>query len=300
MRKGSRCTISGAAPSTSRSSRFKAAFSTSRRPAATPISAAKTSTSGSSTSLPRNSRKKHGIDLRKDRMALQRLREAAEKAKHELSSSLETEINIPFIASGPTGPLHLERTMKRSELEILTRDLVDRTISACRTRARRRQAHRQGDRSGRAGRRHDANAGGAEGGEGAVRPRPAQGGQSRRGGGGRRGNPRRRARRRDRRGAAARRDAAVDRRRNRRRRVHQADPAQHHRPDRKERDLHDQRRQPVVRADPRAAGRARDGRRQPQPGALRAHRHPARAARRAQDSGHLPHRRQRHSLGRSE
>jgi molecular chaperone DnaK len=52
----------------------------------------------------------NGIDLRKDRMALQRLKEAAEKAKHELSSSLETEINIPFIAVGPSGgPLHLER-----------------------------------------------------------------------------------------------------------------------------------------------------------------------------------------------
>src|SRR6185436_15210670 len=73
----------------------------------------------------------HGIDLRKDRMALQRLREAAEKAKHELSSSLETEINIPFIASGSSGPLHLERAMKRSDLEILTSDLVERTIQSC-------------------------------------------------------------------------------------------------------------------------------------------------------------------------
>jgi molecular chaperone DnaK len=74
----------------------------------------------------------NGVDLRSDRMALQRLREAAEKAKHELSSSLETEINIPFIATGPSGPLHLERTMKRNELEMLTRDLVERTLEACR------------------------------------------------------------------------------------------------------------------------------------------------------------------------
>jgi molecular chaperone DnaK len=74
----------------------------------------------------------HGFDLRRDRMALQRLREAAEKAKHELSSSLETEINIPFIASGPGGPLHLERSMKRSEIEILTGDLIERTVQACR------------------------------------------------------------------------------------------------------------------------------------------------------------------------
>jgi molecular chaperone DnaK len=73
-----------------------------------------------------------GVDLRKDRTSLQRLREAAEKAKHELSSSLETEINVPFIASGPNGPMHLERTLKRSELEILTADLVDRTLASCR------------------------------------------------------------------------------------------------------------------------------------------------------------------------
>ncbi|MEZ4226028.1 MAG: molecular chaperone DnaK [Polyangiaceae bacterium] len=77
-------------------------------------------------------KEEHGIDLKTDRMALQRLKEAAEKAKHELSSSLETEINIPFIATGSAGPLHLERAMKRSELEILTRDLVDRTIDSCR------------------------------------------------------------------------------------------------------------------------------------------------------------------------
>ncbi len=73
----------------------------------------------------------HGPDLRKDRVALQRLKEAAEKAKHELSSSLETSINIPFVATGPSGPLHLERTLKRSELEIITASLVARTIQAC-------------------------------------------------------------------------------------------------------------------------------------------------------------------------
>jgi molecular chaperone DnaK len=76
---------------------------------------------------------KNGVDLRKERSALQRLREAAEKAKHELSSSLETEVNIPFIASGGSGPLHLERTFKRNELESLTRDLIERTTAACKT-----------------------------------------------------------------------------------------------------------------------------------------------------------------------
>ncbi|HMI84446.1 MAG TPA: molecular chaperone DnaK [Polyangiaceae bacterium] len=73
----------------------------------------------------------NGVDLRKDRMALQRLREAAEKVKHELSSSIETQVNLPFISAGKAGPLHLERTMKRSELELLTSDLVSRTIDAC-------------------------------------------------------------------------------------------------------------------------------------------------------------------------
>jgi len=76
--------------------------------------------------------RQHRIDLRRDRMALQRLKEAAEKAKHELSSSLETEINIPFIAVGPGGgPLHLERTLRRNELELLCADLIERTIEAC-------------------------------------------------------------------------------------------------------------------------------------------------------------------------
>ncbi len=75
---------------------------------------------------------RNGVDLRQNRMSLQRLREAAEKAKHELSSSLETEVNIPFITTGKSGPLHLERALKRSELEIMTADLVERTLDACR------------------------------------------------------------------------------------------------------------------------------------------------------------------------
>src|SRR5277367_2622801 len=74
-----------------------------------------------------------GVDLRKDRMALQRLKEAAEKAKHELSSALETEINIPFITVGPGGgPLHLERTLRRNELEVMVAPLIERTIVCCR------------------------------------------------------------------------------------------------------------------------------------------------------------------------
>ncbi|MBW2456259.1 MAG: molecular chaperone DnaK [Deltaproteobacteria bacterium] len=74
----------------------------------------------------------NGVDLRKDMMALQRIKEASEKAKHELSSSLETDVNLPFIAVGEDNtPLHLERTIKRNELEMLCGDLVDRTIDQC-------------------------------------------------------------------------------------------------------------------------------------------------------------------------
>jgi molecular chaperone DnaK len=74
----------------------------------------------------------HGVELRQDRMALQRLKEWAEKAKQELSSSLQTEINIPFIAvSASGGPLHLERALRRSELEILCEDLIERTMEVC-------------------------------------------------------------------------------------------------------------------------------------------------------------------------
>jgi molecular chaperone DnaK len=73
-----------------------------------------------------------GVDLRKDRMALQRLKEASEKAKHELSSAIETEINIPFITVGPNGgPLHLERTLRRNELEVMVAPLIERTIACC-------------------------------------------------------------------------------------------------------------------------------------------------------------------------
>jgi len=74
----------------------------------------------------------HSIDLRQNRLALQRLREAAERAKHELSSSLETELNLPFIATTPAGPAHVQRVLKRAELERLVGDLVESTLEPCR------------------------------------------------------------------------------------------------------------------------------------------------------------------------
>ncbi|MDO8490145.1 MAG: molecular chaperone DnaK [bacterium] len=73
-----------------------------------------------------------GIDLSKDQLALQRLKEAAEKAKHELSSATETEINQPFITSDANGPKHLVVRMTRSKLEELVSDLVDKTLIPCR------------------------------------------------------------------------------------------------------------------------------------------------------------------------
>ncbi len=68
----------------------------------------------------------NGIDLRADKMALQRLKEAAEKAKMELSSTTQTNINLPFISAGATGPLHLDYTLSRAEFERITKDLLDR------------------------------------------------------------------------------------------------------------------------------------------------------------------------------
>lgn len=73
-------------------------------------------------------KKETGIDVSKDPLALQRLDEAAEKAKHELSSTSETEVNIPFISSGPEGPQHLLMKMTRAKLEELAREYVDRSI----------------------------------------------------------------------------------------------------------------------------------------------------------------------------
>lgn len=74
----------------------------------------------------------HGIDLRNDKMALQRLKEAAEKAKIELSSSTQTIINLPFITADATGPKHIELTLTRAKFNELTHDLVDRTINIMR------------------------------------------------------------------------------------------------------------------------------------------------------------------------
>ena len=77
--------------------------------------------------------KDQGIDLRKDRMALQRLKEASERAKIELSTVMQTEINLPFVTADASGPKHLAMTLSRSKLEQLTSALIARTVEPCRT-----------------------------------------------------------------------------------------------------------------------------------------------------------------------
>ncbi|MCJ7507518.1 MAG: molecular chaperone DnaK [candidate division Zixibacteria bacterium] len=76
-------------------------------------------------------KKTNGIDLRKDRMALQRLKEAGEKAKCELSTTLQTNINLPFITADASGPRHLDLTLTRAKLEQLVEDLIQRTVGPC-------------------------------------------------------------------------------------------------------------------------------------------------------------------------
>ena len=76
-------------------------------------------------------KKESGIDLRGDRLALQRLKEAAEKAKIELSSATQTDVNLPFITADTTGPKHLNIKLTRAKLESLVEDLIDRTVEPC-------------------------------------------------------------------------------------------------------------------------------------------------------------------------
>ena len=122
------CSTSAAARSTSASSTSATAWSRSARRRATRTSAATTSTGASSTTWPTSSRSDNGIDLRSDPQALQRLFEAAEKAKVELSSVTQTTINLPFITADASGPKHLITTLMRSTFEQITADLVERCL----------------------------------------------------------------------------------------------------------------------------------------------------------------------------
>ena len=242
-------------------------------------------------------RKEQGIDLRKDKLALQRLKEAAEKAKIELSSSKETEINLPFITADASGPKHLVMKLTRAKLESLVDDLISKTLDPCRAALK--------DAGVTAGEIDEVILVGGmtrmpkvietvktvlRQGAGPQR-QPRRGGGDRRGGAGRGAEGRRQGR------AAARRDPAVARHRDAGRRVHPADRAQHDDPDQEEPGVLDRRRQPERGDHQGLPGRARDGGRQQAAGQLRPDRHPAGAARRAADRGDVRHRRQRHRLG---
>ena len=165
-------------------------------------------------------KKQYGIDLRKDTMALQRLQEACEKAKKELSSAQSTDLNLPFITADANGPKHLQMTITRAKLEQLIDHLIERCRGPVQQAMKDCALHAEGHRRSRAGGRLDPRAEGAAGRQGDVRRQgAAQGRESRRGRGrGRRDPGRRVGRRRERRPPVGR-DAAFAGHRN---------PGRHH------------------------------------------------------------------------
>ena len=233
-------------------------------------------------------KKEHGIDLRKDQMALQRLKEAAERAKKDLSQQATTDINLPFITADASGPKHLQMSLTRSKFEQLVDHLIEQlprpgAEGPGRTPSYKPSRHRRGG----AGRRHDAHAEGAAAGQGDLRQGRPQGRQPRRGGGRRRRHPGGAAAAGQQVGrAAAGRDAAVAGHRDPGRRADQADRAQHDDPDDEEADLLDGGGQPAGRDDQRLPGRERDRQQPEQPAAGRVQPggHSAGAARRCRRS----------------
>ena len=239
-------------------------------------------------------RKDQGIDLRNDRMALQRLKEAAEKAKCELSTSMETDINLPFITADQSGPKHLNIKLTRAKLEALCGDLLDRLDRAVRDGAARRRPVGARHRRGHPGRRHDAHAGGAGAGEEAVRQGAPQGRQPGRGRRHRRRDPGRSPQGRRQGRPAARRYAAFAGHRDAGWRLHQADREEHDHPDQEEPDVLDRGGQSDGSDDPRLPGRARNGERQQAARPVRSDRDPPGAAWPAAGRGDVRHRRERH------
>ncbi len=244
-------------------------------------------------------KKEHGVDLTLDKMALQRLKEAAEKAKIELSSSQQTEINQPFISMDkkPGQPLHLVMKLTRAKLESLVGDLIKNSIKPCQA-ALKDAGLSNGDidevvlvggmtrmpkvieevtkffgKEPHKGVNPDeVVALGA-----AIQAGVLQGDVK---------------------------DVVLldvtplsPRHRDAGRRVHPPDRPQHHDPDQEVADLLDRRRQPERRDDPGLPGRTRNGGRQQDAGPVQPGRDPAGAARHAADRGDLRHRRQRHRLG---
>ncbi len=124
-------------------------------------------------------KKEQGIDLRKDQMALQRLKEAAEKAKKDLSFQAQADINLPFITADASGPKHLTMAITRAQFEKLTDSPLRALPRARADGAQGRQAQAGGGRRGRPGRRLDPHAQGAADRQGDLRQGAAQGGQPR-------------------------------------------------------------------------------------------------------------------------
>jgi molecular chaperone DnaK len=120
-------------------------------------------------------KKEQGVDLSKDVLALQRLKEAAEKAKIELSNSTQTDINLPYITADASGPKHLNIKLTRAKLEALVDELIERTIGPCRIAIKDAGVSVNADRRRDPGRRHDPHAEGAGEGQGVLRQGSAQG-----------------------------------------------------------------------------------------------------------------------------
>ena len=208
-------------------------------------------------------KKSDGIDLTKDRMALQRLKEAAEKAKMELSSVMETDISLPFITADASGPKHLAMKLTRAEIRAARRRSAAAHGGPDQAGAQGRGRRSRQDRRSRARRRLDAHSARAGDRQGAVREGTAQGRQPRRSGRRGRGDSGGRARGRSEGSAAAGRDAAVARHRDAWRRDDDPHSAQHDDSHAQERSLLDGGRQPDQRRSARAAGRAAARARQP-------------------------------------
>ena len=162
------CTTSAAARSTSRSSRSRrsTASTSSRCSRRTAIrsSAARTSTSASSTTSRRSFRRRAASTSARDPLAMQRLKEASEKAKIELSSRQQTEVNLPYITADASGPKHLNINLTRAKLESLVEDLIEKTIAPCKTALNDAGLKVDGGRRRHPRRRPDAHAEGAGGG----------------------------------------------------------------------------------------------------------------------------------------
>ncbi len=123
-------------------------------------------------------KKDQGVDLSKDPMAMQRLKEAAEKAKIELSNVVETEVNLPFITADASGPKHLQLKLTRSKLEQLVEDIISKSDRALQAGVEGRRPRGEGHRRSRARGRPDAHAADPGARQGALRQGPAPGSQS--------------------------------------------------------------------------------------------------------------------------